>query len=283
MNAETIITNVSKFAGYNDATKLFRDWTTYSAFPRSYLPATPTHATTLYEDNITKYKSGINFKALRNGWVKQAGGKEHDVIMDPLDALNSSSKREAELPPVQPPKFVCGTSPIKRLSPQPQDADSVSSSSSPDTPFAVHRVVYNDDASSSIHRDEASSSELPPITIDMTDPDKTMFNLITQLYWRDVDDGIMTMSAFNRFSNNILQTMYNEMLKLSADLERSIKSQSGILSGLDTETTFNILFHIISKGYAFYVQAMVDADFVSYLHDQYQPLYSMMRKKLKIT
>ena len=50
---------------------------------------------------------------------------------------------------------------------------------------------------------------------------------------------------------------------------------------MEEELALNILFHAIAKGYGFYMQALVDAEFMPYLCEQYQPLYTMLKKKIK--
>jgi hypothetical protein len=72
------------------------------------------------------------------------------------------------------------------------------------------------------------------------------------------------------------------MIPIAMNLKQKINTQTGMFNNIDDETSLNILFHIISKGYHFYMMVIDDASIALYLIDQYQPLYTMMRKKLKI-
>ena len=110
-----------------------------------------------------------------------------------------------------------------------------------------------------------------------------VFSKITELQWRDLDDGRYTDGGKSilKFNITTLSQLFDAMIILSRDLRASVQNQTGLFGEMDEEMIMNILFHAIAKGYSFYMQAIVDAEFMTYLSNQHQPLYTFMRKKLK--
>lgn len=109
-----------------------------------------------------------------------------------------------------------------------------------------------------------------------------VFDSMISLGWRDKDEGLMNISALNRIPSDRLLTIFPTMVKMSDDLFIDIHDKTGALDDAEPEDKYNFLFHVIAKGEAMYCQTIVDPDFCLYLLDQYQPLYTYMKKKLKI-
>lgn len=109
-----------------------------------------------------------------------------------------------------------------------------------------------------------------------------VFDAMTSLAWRDKDEGLMNASTLNRVSTVSLASAYPTMIKLADELFLAIHEKTGALDDANTEDKYNFLFHVIAKGEAMYFQTIADPEFCLYLLEQYQPLYTYMKKKLKI-
>lgn len=108
------------------------------------------------------------------------------------------------------------------------------------------------------------------------------FELLKKLQWHDRDEFLMTPVVLNKFSDIELRLMFETMKILADELMPAIESKTGALAGMSTSDKYDFLFHIIAKGRDLYFQTSVDPDFCLYLLDNYQPLYSFMKKKLRV-
>jgi hypothetical protein len=124
------------------------------------------------------------------------------------------------------------------------------------------------------------SANQPPANTQQAN--EQVFDAMTSLAWRDKDEFIMASSALNRVSLTTWQTIYPSMIRLADELFLAIHEKTGALDDAIPDDKYNFLFHIIAKGEAMYYQSIADPDFCLYLLDQYQPLYTMLKKKLHI-
>ena len=112
--------------------------------------------------------------------------------------------------------------------------------------------------------------------------EEQVFNAMLSLNWRDKDEAILTSHALNRVANDVLASAFPTMIGLADNLFLAIRDHTGALDDMETDERYNFLFHVIAKGNAMYYQTIADPDFCMYLLDQYQPLYTFMKKKLKL-
>ena len=75
--------------------------------------------------------------------------------------------------------------------------------------------------------------------------------------------------------------MFETMKILADELMSAIENKTGALSSMSQSDKYDFLFHIIAKGRDLYFQTSVDPVFCLYLLDNYQPLYSYMKNKLR--
>lgn len=109
-----------------------------------------------------------------------------------------------------------------------------------------------------------------------------VFDAMTSLGWRDKDEGLMNITSLNRISSSNVIGIFTTMKKLADELFLAIHEKTGALDDAEPEDKYNFLFHVIAKGEAMYFQTIADPEFCLYMLDQYQPLYTYMKKKLKI-
>ena len=266
MNAETIISNTSLFANYIDVLNLPK--TKFANYSISKMPSVnnkPTpHYSTYYEKNIINYKDGVDFTALRNGWIAEKNGPKFSPISTPNSTLKNNKSSNESANSKQEASNECANSK--------QEASNECANSK--------QEASNECANSKQEAEEQQeiSKSLFPIRAD-----DVIFTFLSKIQWCDIDDGIATQYAFRLLDNRSLNLLYNAMIPVANDLKRCINNQNGMLSEVGDEMSFNITFHILSKGYAFYNCVISDAGFATYLIHQYQPLYSAMRKKLKLS
>lgn len=109
-----------------------------------------------------------------------------------------------------------------------------------------------------------------------------VFDAMTSLAWRDKDEGLMNATSLTRISSVSLASLFPTMKKLADELFLAIHEKTGALDDAEPEDKYNFLFHVIAKGETMYYSTLADPEFCLYLLDQYQPLYTYMKKKLKI-
>jgi hypothetical protein len=120
------------------------------------------------------------------------------------------------------------------------------------------------------------------VTINSQQQADYVFRILPNLQWRDRDEFKMTASAINNISMNDLIRIFPVMNQLADDLDRAVSASTGALESLTPDEKRNFLFHVIAKGETMYYQSIADPDFCLYMLDQYQPLYTMMKKKVDI-
>lgn len=143
-------------------------------------------------------------------------------------------------------------------------------------PNTVQMKTYRDSAPL---EEEKTSTVLTGVT---PANEEQVFNAMLSLNWRDKDEAILTSHALNRVANDVLASAFPTMQQLADDLYYAIRDHTGALDDMETDERYNFLFHVIAKGNAMYYQTIADPDFCMYLLDQYQPLYTFMKKKLKL-
>ncbi len=107
-----------------------------------------------------------------------------------------------------------------------------------------------------------------------------VFDHLSILQWRDKDEFKMAPNALSRIPLQTLNEMYPIMQQLAIQLRTAISGKTGAIEAMEEEDRNNFLFHTIAKGREIYYQSLCDPDFCLYLLDNWQPLYSFMRKKL---
>lgn len=114
-------------------------------------------------------------------------------------------------------------------------------------------------------------------------PQDMISNLFTQLLvldWCEKDDGVRNKNTLFRISKENIAKCFPIMIRLANDLYLAISEKTGALAGFTVEERYNFLFHIIAKGEMMYWQTINDPEFCLYILDQYQPLFTYMRKEL---
>lgn len=108
-----------------------------------------------------------------------------------------------------------------------------------------------------------------------------VFISLAVLDWCEKDDGVRNRNTLFRMTRENIATCFPIMVRLANDLYVAISATTGALAGFTIEERYNFLFHIIAKGEMMYYQTIDDPEFCLYLLEQYQPLYTYMRKELK--
>ena len=131
------------------------------------------------------------------------------------------------------------------------------------------------------------SASLPTVATSEQKKRDELFTMLTTLHWRDRDEQVMSVSSLNRVDLMKLRGLVGTMKKMADELRQSIQSSTGALDDMDEEEVYNFLFHIIAKGEQFYLMACTESDMCMYLlgdtPPQYQPLYTFIKKKLKLS
>ena len=144
------------------------------------------------------------------------------------------------------------------------------------------KATSDDEAENDVFSDE----EEPPIVASAPQNSQQAvddtFNALLSISWRDKDEYKMNDKVLNRVSLNTLIRIFPTMKKLADDLFLAVHEKTGALDDYDVEEKYNFLFHVIAKGESMYYQSIADPDFCIYLLDNWQPLYTMMKKKLNI-
>ena len=157
--------------------------------------------------------------------------------------------------------------------------------------FGTNLSIVNQSTSQELKMENANSVDLSlanrPNTSNMSAADiqkenESVFNAMLSLNWRDKDEALMSSSSLNRITLDIWTDIYQPMKRLSDELFNAISSKTGALDDMNQDEKYNFLFHIIAKGEAMYYQTIADPEFCLYLLDQYQPLYTMVKKMLRI-
>jgi hypothetical protein len=122
--------------------------------------------------------------------------------------------------------------------------------------------------------DRKFNTDNPPSDVQIDN----MFANLALLHWRDKDTEIMNIRKLNIIETNVLQDMYYVMCYLADNLATLITPYTGALDDLNTTNKYNFLFHVLAQGKEFYYNVLDEPEFCLYLLDQYQPLYSFMKK-----
>jgi hypothetical protein len=155
----------------------------------------------------------------------------------------------------------------------------------------VNLGTLNSSTSQEMKAENVSSVDLSSATrprasnmsaADIQKENESVFNAMLSLNWRDKDEALMSSSSLNRITLDIWTDIYQPMKRLSDELFNAISSKTGALDDMAQDEKYNFLFHIIAKGEAMYYQTIADPEFCLYLLDQYQPLYTMVKKMLRI-
>lgn len=151
-------------------------------------------------------------------------------------------------------------------------------------PNTVQMKTYRDSAPLEEKKTSTVLTGVTPAVLTGVTPanEEQVFNAMLSLNWRDKDEAILTSQALNRVANDVLASAFPTMIGLADNLFLAIRDHTGALDDMETDERYNFLFHVIAKGNAMYYQTIADPDFCMYLLDQYQPLYTFMKKKLKL-
>ncbi len=109
-----------------------------------------------------------------------------------------------------------------------------------------------------------------------------IFEHLQLLQWRDKDEFKMTLDCLNRIPKRTLYEMYPIMTRLACNLRAAIADSTGAVESLEEDDRNNFLFHVMAKGKDIYYQSLCDPDFCIYMIDNWQPLYSFIKKKLSV-
>lgn len=115
-------------------------------------------------------------------------------------------------------------------------------------------------------------------------PQDEISNVFTQLMvldWCEKDEGIRNRNTLFRMTKENIAKCFPIMIRLANDLYVAISATTGALAGFTVEERYNFLFHVIAKGEMMYYQTVDDPEFCLYMLEQYQPLYTYMRKEMK--
>ena len=105
-----------------------------------------------------------------------------------------------------------------------------------------------------------------------------VFNLFACFRWRDRDEGkIMTSLMKKEYLETLIQEVYSTRYLMNK-LYAEISSKTRILDGFNEEEKNNFLLHVIAKGKDFYYSSIKDVEFLMYLVDQYQPIWSKIKE-----
>jgi hypothetical protein len=74
--------------------------------------------------------------------------------------------------------------------------------------------------------------------------------------------------------------LYPVMYTMAHNLEEAFRDKTGVLDALSEEDKLDLLFHIMAKGEDMYYGAIVDPGFCLHMVDKYQPLHTMIRKRM---
>ncbi len=107
-----------------------------------------------------------------------------------------------------------------------------------------------------------------------------IFEQLEYLRWMDRDEAKMAPAVLNKIPIQQLNEMYTVMLTMAQNLQTALAEHTGVVENMEPTDQKNFLFHVIAKGKNLYYQSLVDPDFCLYLADNWQPLYSFMKKKL---
>lgn len=139
---------------------------------------------------------------------------------------------------------------------------------------------YEDSETDEDIKDETYDTKVQTTTLDQKKVEE-VFTLLSGLMWRDKDEQVMQYKVMNRLSDRFSQLLPIAMT-LADDLFNAIHTTTGALDDIAEEEKYNFLFHIMAKGEHLYYPSIADPEFCLYLLDQYQPLYSFIKKKFKI-
>lgn len=108
-----------------------------------------------------------------------------------------------------------------------------------------------------------------------------MFQWLANLHWADRDEMTMPDNILRVYDVFKVSSYMMNMIILAKNFLKLIEAKTGALASLSHEQKYNFAFHVIAKGDNFYYNSLIDPDFCLYLlPDQYQPLYSFMKKKI---
>ncbi len=316
MNAQPIISHRVAYANYTNLVRLpgQKNMLLSSNTPSARTVITPVHYDNSYDKfveeikNVEKKGKKIDFIETRKTWIKEEGLPTsassfiQQNISEPLNILSMFRTRDdidvyhgnrlAEIKPVKPlpPPNVSGASASSSASTSSTENDDivdltpqqnkVSSKEEADDMIEMQSEQRQTEQRQPEQRQTANSKE------EADDPEQTtdalmefVFSRVKDLSWTDKDDGVITY--LRRLPAGLYKQLFDGIMILANDLRRAVNEQSGLFNDMEEETALNILFHAVAKGYEFYMQALVDAEFIPYLCEQYQPLYTMLKKKIK--
>jgi hypothetical protein len=128
-----------------------------------------------------------------------------------------------------------------------------------------------------------SSSDLQKLS-SIKDPMDKVFEAMKLLRWPDKDEHEAKSQYLNNIPNDVWVDIIPTMKKMSDELLGAIHEKMGDLNDMSDDNLNDFLFHIIAKvtnDSNMYLQVLVDPEFCTYLLDQYQPLYTMLKTKFR--
>lgn len=102
-------------------------------------------------------------------------------------------------------------------------------------------------------------------------------------YWPDQDERPATNEDLSRLTDNQWMNILPHMMAMAKDIYQTLNPVTGALDAMTEDERFDFAFSLIAKGRQMYDSINDTHEFALYLFDQYQPMFSMLKKKLNFT
>lgn len=102
-------------------------------------------------------------------------------------------------------------------------------------------------------------------------------------YWPDQDERPATEQDLSKLTDKQWMKILPNMMAMAKDVYETLNPVTGALDAMTEDERYDFAFSLIAKGRQMYDSINDTHEFALYLFDQYQPMFSMLKKKLNFT